>query len=74
PTKLLQAGLVVFDIVYNPIKTRLLKEAKAAGAETVSGVDMFVWQGALAFEKWTGRKAPLGLMKREVLKALGHED
>ncbi|GAI30225.1 unnamed protein product, partial [marine sediment metagenome] len=56
PAKLLKPGLVVFDIVYNPIKTRLLKEAEAAGAETVSGVDMFVWQGALAFEKWTGQK------------------
>jgi len=74
PAKLLRPGLVVFDIVYNPIKTRLLKEAETAGAETISGVDMFVWQGALAFEKWTGQKAPLDLMKREVIKALGHED
>ena len=74
PAKLLRHGLVVFDIVYNPIKTRLLKEAETAGAETISGVDMFVWQGALAFEKWTGQKAPLDLMKREVIKALGHED
>ena len=74
PRNLLKPGLVVFDIVYNPIKTRLLREAEAAGAETISGVDMFVWQGALAFEKWTGQKAPLDLMKREVIKALGHED
>ena len=74
PAKLLRPGLVVFDIVYNPIKTRLLKEAEAADAETISGVDMFVWQGALAFERWTGQKAPLDLMKREVIKALGHED
>jgi len=74
PRILLKPGLVVFDIVYNPIKTRLLREAEAAGAETISGVDMFVWQGALAFEKWTGQKAPLDLMKREVIKALGHED
>ncbi len=74
PAKLLRPGLVVFDIVYNPIKTRLLKEAETAGAETISGVDMFVWQGALAFEKWTGQKAPLDLMKREVIKALEHED
>jgi len=74
PAKLLRHGLVVFDIVYNPIETRLLREAEEAGAEIISGVDMFVWQGALAFEKWTGQKAPLDLMKREVLKALGHED
>jgi len=74
PAKLLKAGLIVFDIVYNPIKTRLLKEAKEADAETISGVDMFVWQGVLAFERWTGQKAPLDLMKREVIKALEHED
>ncbi len=67
---LLRPELVVFDIVYNPIKTRLLREAEAAGAETISGLDMLVWQGALAFEKWTGRKAPVKLMKREALKLL----
>jgi len=35
---------------------------------------MLIWQGAIAFEKWTGRKAPLDLMKREAVKALGHEN
>jgi shikimate dehydrogenase len=74
PAKLLKPGLIVFDIVYNPIQTRLLKEAEAAGAKTINGLDMLVWQGALAFEKWTGRKAPLELMKREAIKALGHEN
>ena len=72
--KLLKPGLVVFDIVYNPVKTRLLKEAEAAGAETAGGLDMLVWQGALAFEKWTGKKAPFDLMKRETMKALGYEN
>jgi shikimate dehydrogenase len=68
-------ALVVFDIVYNPVRTRLLREAEKAGAQTVSGIDMLVWQGALAFEKWTGLQAPFGLMKEEVIKALeGHED
>ena len=70
PAKLLKPGLIVFDIVYNPIKTRLLGEAEEAGAQTISGVDMLVWQGALAFEKWTGLKAPLELMREEVVKAL----
>jgi shikimate dehydrogenase len=69
-SKLLGPGLIVFDIVYNPIKTRLLREAEEAGAESVSGVDMFVWQGALAFERWIGVKAPLELMRTEVIKAL----
>lgn len=67
---LIKPDLIVFDIVYNPIKTRLLREAEAAGAKTISGLDMLVWQGALAFEKWTGVKAPIELMRKEVIKAL----
>ena len=70
PFNLLKPGLVVFDIVYNPIRTRLLREAEQAGAETISGIDMLVWQGALAFEKWIGLKAPIELMRKEVIKVL----
>ncbi|MBE9513261.1 MAG: shikimate dehydrogenase [Chloroflexi bacterium] len=70
PAKLLKSSLVVFDVVYNPLKTRLLREAGAAGAKTIGGLDMLVWQGALAFEKWTGQKAPVDLMKKEAIKAL----
>ncbi|OGO24144.1 MAG: shikimate dehydrogenase [Chloroflexi bacterium RBG_16_51_9] len=70
PARLLRRGLVVYDIVYNPVKTRLLREAEAAGAETISGIDMLVWQGALAFEKWTTLKAPVKLMKNEAMKLL----
>ena len=68
PAQLLKPGLIIFDIVYNPIKTRLLREAEAAGGQTISGLDMLVWQGAMAFEKWTGKAAPLELMKEEVVK------
>jgi shikimate dehydrogenase len=70
PAELLRPGLIVYDIVYNPMKTRLLREAEAVGASTIGGVDMLVWQGALAFEKWTGRKAPVELMKREAVRLL----
>jgi shikimate dehydrogenase len=70
PFNLLKPGMVVFDTVYNPIKTRLLREAEQAGAETISGIDMLVWQGASAFEKWTGLKAPIELMREEVIKVL----
>jgi len=74
-SNLLKPGLVVFDIVYNPIKTRLRREAEAAGATVISGLDMLVWQGALAFEKWTGLKAPVELMREKVIKVLEkHED
>jgi shikimate dehydrogenase len=75
PARFLKRRLIVFDIVYNPLETRLLKEAKAAGAKVIGGVDMLAWQGALAFEKWTGRPAPVDLMRREAVKMLGsHED
>ncbi len=69
--ELLRPGLVVFDIVYSPVKTRLLSEAEQAGAVTVNGLDMLVWQGALAFELWTGAKAPVEVMRKEVARALG---
>ncbi len=75
PAELLKNSLIVFDVVYNPINTRLLNEAKAAGAQTISGIDMLAWQGALAFEKWTGQAAPIDLMKKEAVKMLeSHED
>jgi len=70
PAPLLRKISAVFDIVYNPIETRLLREAKAAGARTIGGVDMLAWQGALAFEKWTGQPAPLDLMRGEAVKML----
>ena len=74
PSSMLKPDLIVFDVVYTPIKTRLLSEAKAAGAATISGIDMFAWQGALAFENWTGVKAPLELMREEVIRGLrGYE-
>lgn len=70
PATLLRPDLAVFDVVYNPVDTRLLTEARAAGAVTISGLDMFVWQGALAFELWTGQKAPVELMRKKVQEAL----
>lgn len=66
----LHSDLTVFDIVYNPLETRLLKEAKAAGAKTVSGVSMLVYQGAEAFRLWTGIEPPVELMKKTVLEAV----
>jgi len=72
---LLKPSKFVFDIVYNPIKTKLLREAEEAGAKTIGGLDMLVWQGALAFEKWTGQKAPVELMRQEAIKVLAkHEN
>ena len=67
---LLHDGLAVFDIVYNPLKTRLLRDAEAAGATTVSGIEMLAWQGAVAFEKWTGKTAPVKLMRDEAVRLM----
>jgi shikimate dehydrogenase len=71
PSGLLKPGLTVYDVIYNPVKTRLLKDAEAAGATIISGVDMLVWQGVQAFEKWTGLKPPFDVMKAEAMKLLG---
>jgi 3-dehydroquinate dehydratase/shikimate dehydrogenase len=60
----------VFDMVYDPIETRLLKLAKARGAEVIPGYEMFVHQAARQFEIWTGKPAPWDEMLRVVIKAL----
>lgn len=67
----LHPDLAVFDIVYNPLQTKLLKDAEAAGAKAVSGVMMLVYQGAEAFRLWTGVEPPVELMKKTVLEGLG---
>ncbi|MDM8525740.1 shikimate dehydrogenase [Desulfococcaceae bacterium HSG8] len=68
PIRYLEKGMVVMDIVYNPLKTRLLKEAEAAGCTTIDGVAMFVYQGAFQFELWTGEKAPVEVMREAVMR------
>jgi 3-dehydroquinate dehydratase/shikimate dehydrogenase len=66
PSGNLKPGMVVFDSVYNPPQTRLLKEATAAGCTVISGVELFINQAAGQFEMWTKQKAPVQAM-REVL-------
>ena len=66
----LHPELTVFDIVYNPLETKLLKEAKSIGAKTVSGILVLVYQGAEAFRLWTGIEPPVEIMKKAVLEAL----
>ena len=70
PKEDLSKEMVVMDIVYNPIKTRLLKEAENIKCRTVNGIAMFVFQGAHQFELWTGQKAPVDVMRQAVIKAL----
>ena len=70
PDHLFRASQVVFDIVYTPLETRLLADAKAKGLQTISGVEMFVNQAVLQFERFTGEPAPVDVMRRVVLEHL----
>ncbi len=63
---------VVMDIVYAPLKTRLLQEAELAGCQTIDGLAMLLYQGAAQFELWTGQQAPLEVMRQSLLSSLGH--
>ena len=63
---------VVFDMVYYPLGTRFLNEARRRGLTTISGLEMLVAQGARQFEIWTGLSAPRALMEQAVRAALGH--
>jgi shikimate dehydrogenase len=69
--EMLHSGLLVFDLVYNPIKTKLLREAEEAGAAILPGVNMLVYQGVAAFKMWTGEDPQVETMKAAVVKALG---
>jgi shikimate dehydrogenase len=60
----LRQARAVYDMIYNPAETPLLKAAKAAGCRTANGLGMLLHQGAKAFEIWTGKPAPLAVMRR----------
>ena len=66
----LKSDLAVMDIVYNPVETKLAKDAKAAGAKVISGVEMLIYQGAASFEIWTDHSAPIEVMRNAALNKL----
>ncbi len=68
----LAAKPAVFDTIYNPIETRLLREARRRGCGTVDGVSMFVGQAAAQFERWINRPAPVDILRGILLRRLGH--
>ncbi|MEM4363049.1 MAG: hypothetical protein QXT90_03285, partial [Candidatus Caldarchaeum sp.] len=70
PGKMLHSNMTVFDMVYNPVETKLLKTAKAKGAETINGVKMLVAQGAEALKIWLGIDADRKVMEKAVVNAL----
>lgn len=71
PGEWLHSGQLVCDLTYNPRQTALLRAAVAAGAQPLEGTGMLVHQGALSLEKWTGQPAPVAVMRRALLRALG---
>ena len=68
--KLLHKGLKVYDIIYTPLKTKLIKAAEKKSIKSAGGSGMLLYQGVLAFELWTKRLAPVALMKKELLDSL----
>jgi 3-dehydroquinate dehydratase/shikimate dehydrogenase len=68
--KHLKPGMVVFDTVYNPEQTLLLKDARAAECETITGVDMFVGQAGLQFRYFTGQEFPHEKMKQVIRRTI----
>ncbi|MEA3239337.1 MAG: shikimate dehydrogenase, partial [Candidatus Bipolaricaulota bacterium] len=61
--------LMVFDLVYNPIATQLLQQARVSGARRISGLEMLLHQGAAAFELWIGESAPIEAMRAALKEA-----
>jgi shikimate dehydrogenase len=70
PPDLLRRDMAVADIIYNPLQTKLVKDAVNCGAKAITGLEMLVYQGAIAFEIWTGHKAPIAIMRKEAIKEL----
>lgn len=70
PATMLENIPAVMDIVYAPVETRLLREAKQAGCKTVDGRYMLLYQGVAQFELWTGEKAPVNVMQEKLFSQL----
>src|SRR4030042_1627997 len=71
PKKLLKEGMMVMDIVYQPLQTRLLREEKEEGCLTVNGLEMFIRQGVAQLEIWTGERLEIKQIRKDLRRALG---
>ncbi|XEC96773.1 shikimate dehydrogenase [Paenibacillus tarimensis] len=67
----LRPDAVASDLIYNPLTTKFLRQAQERGCRIHGGLGMFIYQGAYAFEYWTGKPAPAAAMRETVLEALG---
>ncbi len=63
PAEVIRPEMLVYDLVYRPAETALLRQARACGARTLGGLPMLVYQGAASFKTWTGRDAPVAVMR-----------
>ncbi len=70
PWPAIRPGVLVYDLVYNPLETRLLREAARVGLATLGGIEMLVYQGAASFEMWLERPAPVPVMMEAAIQAM----
>ena len=70
PKNYLHDDLTVFDIIYNPLETQLMKDASEKGCRVLGGLDMLIFQGVLSFEWWTNQTPNVELMKKSILDEL----
>jgi shikimate dehydrogenase len=71
--KLLKEGMVVMDIVYQPLQTRLLREAKEKGCLTINGLEMLIRQGVAQIEIWTGERLEIKQIRKDLFRTLGRK-
>jgi len=74
PSDLIRSQSLIYDLVYRPAETRLIRDARAAGARTIGGLPMLIYQGAASFKLWTGKDAPVDIMFQAAEAALAAED
>jgi shikimate dehydrogenase len=70
PASLIQPHQMIYDMVYSPARTRLIADAQAEGARAANGLSMLLWQGAIAFEFWFNRDAPVEAMRKGLSDAV----
>jgi len=72
PKEILKSNHIIFDAIYNPLKTKLIQDAESIGCKTISGVNMLVHQGAQSLRIWLNIDPPIQTMKNEVLRNLAN--
>jgi shikimate dehydrogenase len=70
PPNLIEPSQIILDVVYDPLDTKLIKDAKKVGAKTINGVEMLIHQGAASFEIWTNQPAPVEAMRKAITNRL----